>query len=87
MYVAIYLLEQPCFVDTFSKRHITVNFPNLSVDLEWFLPRISSGCSVLPNGKLMSQTATRSLLGPAHFLGAPSGEVRVAKHQALLFVK
>ena len=33
MYVAIiYLLEQPCFVGTFSKR-LTVNFPILSVDL------------------------------------------------------
>ena len=33
MYVAIYLPEQPCFVGTFSKRHITVNFSILSVDL------------------------------------------------------
>ena len=33
MYVAIYLLEQPCFVGTFSKSHITVNFPSHSIDL------------------------------------------------------
>ena len=32
-YVTIYLLEQPCFVGNFSKRHITVNFPSHSVDL------------------------------------------------------
>ena len=29
----LYLLEQLCFVGTFSKRHIPVNFPSLSVDL------------------------------------------------------
>ena len=64
MYVAVYLLEQPCLVGTFSKRHITVNFPSLSVDLQWFLLLVSSGCSVSPNGKLMLQTATKSQPGP-----------------------
>ena len=65
---SIYLLEQPCFVGTFYKRHIAVNFPSLSVDQYWFLPRVSS-MSVLPNSKLILHTTRKSQPGPgpAHF--------------------
>ena len=77
---SIYLLEQPCFVGTFSKRHIAVNFPSLSVDQYWFLPHVSSGCSVLPNSKLMLHATRKSQPGPgpAH-LASKLVVVRVAR--------
>ena len=44
-----------------------MNFPSISIDQYWFLSHVSSGCTVLPNSKLMLHTPRKSQPGPGEF--------------------